>query len=312
LWDGFLRLERDQYTGKGEAMKRLVLVFAFAFITLPLAVYADEYGTIDGLVGAYNDELCRECHKEVYEEWKGSPHSDSVNMALGGLRNFLALGVKDWYKREVTKGEVMRCLDCHAPVMRYATEELALKVAGMVVAAKETSDEKEREAVQRELGKLNVGCLGCHNIKATAIAIAHRGEPEKGAVYGVRGGQISAHRTVRSDELGTALFCMQCHGNYASPDGEVIKCNTLNGSYQDGYVSRGGSRTCQDCHMRAEKRGHRMLGGRDLALVREGIGFNVEVSPYLHLPGKGEKLWTPSAVVSVELENRAGHRIPDG
>jgi hypothetical protein len=64
--------------------------------------------------------------------------------------------------------------------------------------------------------------------------------------------------------------------------------------------------------MRQKGRGHRMMGGRDLALVKEGIGFNLEVSQYMHLPGKGEDRWTPSAIVNVELENRAGHRIPDG
>ncbi len=157
-----------------------------------------------------------------------------------------------------------------------------------------------------------MGCLSCHNLKATSIAPGRLGDPEEGAVYGVHGESSPAHKTIKSAELKTASFCMQCHGTYTAPDGEMIWCNTLNGSYQDAYVSMGGSRTCQDCHMKEKGRGHRMLGGRDLELVREGIGFNVEVSKYQHLPGKGEERWTPSAVVGVELENRAGHRIPDG
>jgi hypothetical protein len=206
----------------------------------------------------------------------------------------------------------MKCLDCHAPAMKFATEELALKVADMIIAAMDSNDKGKRESAVKYLSRLNVGCVSCHGIKATAIAIGRLGEPEAGAVYGVHGKSSPAHKTIKSAELNTALFCMQCHGNYTAPDGEVIKCNTLNGSYQDGYVSRGGSRTCQDCHIRAKGRGHGMPGGRDLGLVREGIGFNVEIAKYLHLPGKGEKKWTPSALVNVELENRAGHRVPDG
>jgi len=40
--------------------------------------------------------------------------------------------------------------------------------------------------------------------------------------------------------------------------------------------------------------------------------------PYGHLPGtltkkvKDPKLWIPNAVVNVFVENKSGHRIPDG
>jgi hypothetical protein len=293
-------------------MKLLALAVFLALLIIPCVALTEEFNTIEELSNAFSDDKCGTCHLRVYEEWLATPHADSMNLSLGGMRNFLVFGVKGWWGREITKDEVMKCLDCHAPLMHFAAEGLALKVADMIVAAKETKDEKKRESIKKELARLNVGCVSCHNIKATAIAPGRLGEPEKGAVYGIEGKPSPAHKTIKSAELGTALYCMQCHGNYTAPDGEVIKCNTLNGSYQDGYVARGGSRTCQDCHMRAKNRGHGMLGGRDLELVREGIGFTVEVSQYLHLPGKGEKLWTPSALVNVELENRAGHRIPDG
>jgi hypothetical protein len=287
------------------------LIF-MAFLLIPALGFSAEYSTVDELVAAYSDETCRKCHAKIYDEWKATPHADSVNLSLGGLRNFAVLGVREWWGRKVTKEEVMKCLDCHAPVVKFATRDLAVKIADMIVTAKETKDKSKKAALTAELSRLNVGCLACHNLKATTVAIGRLGEPEKGAVYGIRGTGSEAHKTIKSAELKTAVFCMQCHGNYTAPDGEVIKCNTINGSYQDAYLARGGSRTCQDCHIKAKGRGHRMLGGRDLALVKEGIGFTAEISRYLHLPGKGEKLWTPSAIVAVALENRAGHRIPDG
>lgn len=293
-------------------MKRLIFTLAAVWVALPVLSFSAPYGSIDELVSAYNDEKCRGCHVEEYEQWKATPHANSVNLALGGMKNFQESGIKQWWKREVTKQDLMKCMDCHAPVLRFATEELVRKVGHMVVTAVETGDERERESLRKELARLNVGCLSCHNLKATSVAPGLRGEPEKGAVYGPGGKEPPAHKTIRSAELTTALFCMQCHGIHTAPDGEEIWCNTLSGSYQHGYVSRGGSRTCQDCHMKDGDRGHRIFGGRDLERVKEGIGFDVEVSKYLHLPGKGEEKWTPSAIVSVALENRAGHRIPDG
>jgi hypothetical protein len=293
-------------------MKTYMYLVLIAFLLVPALGISAEYSTIGKLVAAYDDRKCRECHAQIYAEWKATPHADSVNLSLGGLRNFAVLGVDEWWGRKLTKAEIMKCMDCHAPVVKFATPELAVKIANMIVTAKETKDKKEKAALTAELGRLNVGCVACHNLKATTVAIGRLGEPIKGAVYGTRGNGSTAHRTIKSAEIKTSVFCMQCHGNYTAPDGEVIKCNTLNGSYQDAYLARGGSRTCQDCHIKAKDRGHRMLGGRDLELVKEGIGFTAEISRYLHLPGKGEKLWTPSAIVAVSLENRAGHRIPDG
>ncbi len=107
---------------------------------------------------------------------------------------------------------------------------------------------------------------------------------------------------------------MQCHGVYKAPDGETIQCNTLSGSYQNSYISMGGSKTCQECHM---KKGHLFPGGHDLDTVKEGLGFDVQFAQYQHLPGKikgvkDAKKWVPSVVVTAFVENKTGHRVPDG
>ena len=65
------------------------------------------------------------------------------------------------------------------------------------------------------------------------------------------------------------------------------------------------------------KKGHLFPGGHDLDTVKEGLGFEVQISPYQHLPGqikgvKNPKNWVPSAVVNVFIENKTGHRVPDG
>jgi len=271
-----------------------------------------EFDTIEALAEAYGSEGCGKCHQAAYDEWKATPHADSVNMVLGSLSGFIAYGIRDWWGREVSKAELLKCLDCHAPALNLATERLAREVAGMIVRAAEAKDPAEAAAIKEKLSALNVGCMGCHNLKSTTVDLGRLGPPEAGAVYGPGGRPSPAHKSVRLPGLSTAAFCMQCHGDYEAPDGTVINCNTLNGSYLDAYLARGGTKTCQDCHMRAGGRGHRLLGGRDPAMVKQGIGFALDVRKYQHIPGKGEERWTPSAVVNVELENRAGHRIPDG
>ena len=63
--------------------------------------------------------------------------------------------------------------------------------------------------------------------------------------------------------------------------------------------------------------GHFFPGGHDLATVKKGLGFNVQITDYRHLPGqvpgvKNKKAWVPSALVTAFIENKTGHRVPDG
>lgn len=85
-------------------------------------------------------------------------------------------------------------------------------------------------------------------------------------------------------------------------------CNTLSQSYYHGYISMGGRKTCQECHMYAKDRGHRFPGGHDLDIVKDGIGFQAEIKGFRYGVGK----WIPAVNVEAFLTNKAGHRVPDG
>ncbi len=290
-------------------MKRLYPVVIVLFVLgLIIPAQAQMANTIDELVKMFDDSKCKECHPQQYSEWEKSWHSKSVVSSLKGMSNFFSIGVPKEWERKLTKKEVMKCLDCHAPTMKYASEELAVEVANMIVKAFTTKDEKEKKALKKELSKLNVGCLGCHNVKATTISLGLLGEPERDTIYTSREVFSPAHKTIPVNTMDKSLFCAQCHGIYYAPDGEAIYCNTLNGSYYDNYRARGGLETCQDCHMKKKNRGHTFPGGHDLEIVKEGIDFNAEIYGIRHSVGK----WIPRAIVNVSLENKAGHRIPDG
>lgn len=295
----------------------VVSAIGLALLLLPinLAAMDKQAETIDELVEMFDESSCMDCHDEIHNEWSGSWHAQSVVSSLGSIHNFIEIGVKKEWETTLTKGQLLKCLDCHAPVINFASEKLAVEIGEKIVTAFKEKDTPAGDAAKKELSKLNIGCLSCHNIKATAAAPGFNGPAEEGMIYGPRGDDAGdAHETLQAIDMTRSAFCMQCHGVYKAADGETIQCNTLSGSYRNGYVARGGSQTCQDCHM---KKGHLFPGGRDLETVKEGLGFDVQINPYKHLPGqikdvKDPKLWVPSAVINVFIENKAGHRVPDG
>jgi mono/diheme cytochrome c family protein len=287
-------------------MKAVQLLVAALIVALPFAVQA-EYKTIDDLAKAYSVDKCKTCHAKVHDDWKTSYHSQSIVHSLGGMRNFIVVGLGQEWKKPVNKENLMRCMDCHAPMLREASESLARQVADMIVAAVDEKDEGKKAAAKKELAKLNVNCIVCHNSK---ISIAKNlvGTPKPGVYYGPTGKASPAHGTEKTPVISTALFCGQCHGIYTPPDGDFIGCNTLYGSYQDGFRGNGGTETCQDCHMKAGNKGHRFPGAYNVEMVREGIAVDVQAAGVKLTPGK----WVPTVVVNVGLINNAGHRIPDG
>jgi len=295
-------------------LRKLSGLVVLLILTAFSMVQAKEATTVDELVAMFDDKKCAECHDEIYAEWKESWHAKAINSSLSGMRNFIAVGLAKEWDTPLTKNEVLKCLDCHAPVVNYASEELAVEIGNLIVTAFEKKGSAEGNNASAELAKLNVGCYSCHNIKATAIAPGLRGDPQPGVIYGPNGNESDFHESIETTDLKTSAFCMQCHGVYHAPDGETIQCNTLSGSYRHGYLAAGGSKTCLECHY---SKGHLFPGGHDLDTVKKGLGFDLQIAKYKHIPGqiKGVKdpsEWVPSAVVTVFVENKAGHRIPDG
>ena len=287
-------------------MRFLKCIVIVTLTVLPLVASA-EYSTLDDLSKAYGDEACKACHERVHKEWKESYHAQSVVHSLGGMRNFIVIGLGKEWNKPVSKEHLMRCMECHAPLLKDASESLVREIAGLIVAAVDDKDETKKATARKELAKLNVNCIICHNTK-TSIEKNLRGAPKPGVYYGPSGKPTPAHGTEKSAAISSALFCGQCHGVLSPPDGDLLVCNTLYGSYQDGYRGNGGTETCQDCHMKKNNRGHTFPGAYQEEIVREGIGLDVQAAAVRLTPGK----WIPTAVITIGLTNKAGHRIPDG
>jgi len=92
-----------------------------------------------------------------------------------------------------------------------------------------------------------------------------------------------------------------------------VQCATLYGSYLHAYIPAGGTKTCQQCHMKDGD--HYMppnFNERDelSARLRESLPLEVDTLAYTYHPK--EDAFFPMVVVKTKITSKAGHRIPDG
>jgi hypothetical protein len=304
-------------------MKTLMILTLFLFVALPLSAFAiksepAKANTIDELAKMYDVSSCRQCHSKIYEEWENSLHAKSL---IGSPRTIstLARAIKDgmmheWVKSGINKVEdikvkhMMTCLKCHLPQLKNATDALAVEIA---TAALDGASGK-KEALEK-LESVGINCLICHNMKA----IVHKwvdGEPEKGVIYGNKEGPHGDKMfniLKKGHIMKESIMCGQCH--CLGPNFEMeepTQCATLYGSYLHAYVPSGGLKTCQECHMLGNKKGHLMPAYRDSDEARNAVRVDFDAMGYYFLKEADDSI--PLAVVTLKMTNNAGHRIPDG
>lgn len=287
---------------------------SFALLSAP-GYCADKDGakakTVDELAKMYDVSSCRECHKEIFDQWEKSLHARSIigtprtsdafgrmvkEYLIGGQWKYA--GVKKLSDLKVEHVEI--CLRCHLPQIKDATDEVAQQLARAAM-----------DGDMATLGKVSINCLVCHNEKA----IIHKwvdGFPEKGVIYGNKTGPhpgAKVYTTLKkSPVINESIFCGQCHGLGPIFDSDMpIHCATAYGSHMHAYIPSGGTQTCQDCHM---KQGHLMPAYRNPETAKEAVTVNLETMSYYFHPKAFE--WIPEAVVTVKMTSNAGHRIPDG
>ncbi len=258
--------------------------------------------TLDELVKMFDSSSCKECHEKIYEQWEKSHHA----RPLMGIDDELFL--KSYIKRSPASQkpghQVMKrdfpCFKCHFPQIKYGTDAVAGEIANATL--------KDDKATIR---KLNISCLVCHNEKS----VVH-GRPEKGVVYGNKDVPDHEDRPVKkSPLLKNSLLCGQCHGLgpvLDSPD-MPVQCATLYGSYLHAYIPAGGTKTCQECHMKDAD--HYMppdFNKRDdlSSRLRESLPMEVQTLAYTFHPT--EEKFFPMVVLKTKITSKAGHRVPDG
>lgn len=259
------------------------------------------------LIAAGDSGGCRECHEQVHRQWEGSHHARSL-MGLDGwifMQAYLKKGPlavsqsgRPGQPGQATKAN-FPCAKCHLPQLLNAPDQAAAQLAAAVLA-----DDKAT------VGRLNIGCLVCHNLKAVV-----RGRPEPGVIYGSRDIPDHPGRPVKKSALlKDPLFCGQCHGLGPNLEFEhPVQCATLYGSYLHAYLPAGGSRTCQDCHWQnGDHSAPPDFNRREetAARLRASLPLAVEALAYSFQPKDGDH--RRLLVVRTRITSQAGHRIPDG
>jgi len=258
----------------------------------------------------YDIKLCAECHADKYEEWKTSSMGNSIAdpRVLRGMRTFIRLAIDK--EEALERRDLSICLNCHIPQIKDATTELVIHIGDLVLTAVEDADGAKRDAAIKELSKLNLNCLGCHNLKGAGFS----SQPQEKTIYGPKDLEFSPHagfgfRTVQSKLFTTSEFCAQCH--HCPPDVPWKQCPTLYTSYVDDFIKKGRSETCQDCHMDGKKLSHKFLGPNNLDFLKSSVSLTVNARPTRYIDIFENKKM-PAVVLQVTLENHAGHVIPHG
>lgn len=295
-------------------MRFIILMMISVFVLMPLSnVDAQKAKTIDELAKQFDSSQCKTCHAEIYAQWEKSHHARPLMGVKGGLMlTPLALkkgapGSTAFSEDDPKKMKIgnFPCFKCHLPqAVTHAEDSVAVELAEALLA-KDSA----------KVGKLQITCMVCHNEKA----IIHKrelGAPEKGVIYGKK--DIPGHAggpVKKSAILKDSVFCGQCHGQGPNLEfDQAFQCANLYGSYLHNYISGGGTKTCQECHMGA-KSDHLIAPNfnddkQTSELYAKALALDIETLGYEWLKKAGT--YVPKIVVGTKLTSSAGHRIPDG
>jgi hypothetical protein len=291
---------------KGGIILSFILLISSVALSQPIT-------SLEEIEKRYDIRICIECHEDVHDEWKNSWHAKSIidPRVLKTWRTFIIRGL-DQEPQMSRKNLKEACLPCHAPQTKDITPELSEKIANMIVTAVEDGNQTKRENTKKELAKLNINCLVCHNLKATPD-----GKSEAKTIYGPKGPEqidTSSHeelgfKTIKSDFLRTTEFCAQCH--IPAPPGTAPGIGTFS-TYKEYYLKKGGKETCHSCHMRKDEEvSHRFPGVYEGDFTSQWIDIKIEPWPASYINHMENKV-IKALDLGIEVINKGAHIIPHG
>ncbi|MEA3412938.1 MAG: cytochrome c family protein [Pseudomonadota bacterium] len=254
-----------------------------------------------------SSQVCRACHEDIYEQWSGSMHANSVALKDPIHGGFYQMVIGDPTKEGVKtkKGKYPVCLKCHSP---------------------NAARDKKTKLDARPAYSEGVNCLSCHMMESYKGTESPEGKAQYGtdayvmsktALQAPSGQTYSVH-TAPSDGsddrspvelpfhpfpmVGNAMHksneaCMGCHDRRDNFKGAPL-CVT-----GDEYNMVGSFVSCQSCHMpRIDGiANHTMGGGHDEGMVKEASIMNMETEV------QGDQI-----KAKVEVHNRLPHAFPTG
>lgn len=270
-----------------------------------------------------SSDTCKQCHKEIYKQWKGSMHAQSTALEDPIHGTFYGAVIGDPRAEGVTSkaGKYPVCLQCHSPnAAKDKTTKLDAKPAyaeGVNCVACHTL--AKFKGTKGADGKLQLG-LKAYETSATLqgpqgfkTQFADAGEDMFGGVSDEGDQKPNPHlgedvemdgkviasmpMTGNARQLKTNDACMGCHD--FRPNGKGVPlCRT-----GDEYHDANSGVACTSCHMPISGgiADHTMGGGHDIAMLKRAVVLSVQSET------NGDQLKT-----TVTMENKQPHSLPTG
>jgi hypothetical protein len=233
-------------------------------------------------------ESCGTCHKEIYDEWKTSIHSQAYRDPF-----FHAYWTKDKH--------TWVCLNCHSPLENQQPTLITEIPRDRVERAVQAPNPQYDADYQHE----GVTCAACH--------------VRDGVILGPFDDAVAPHPTKADPTFRTTQLCYRCHSVVGGPAQFYNggPCGTYP-EYESGYWMKERGFICQSCHMPEierpvatggplrKGRQHLWRGGHDPAMVKQAVDIKVVAEPAEPKPGDKVR-------VTLTLINAgAGHKLPTG
>jgi len=295
---------------------RLTFVVSLLCLATTTAWSAEESASLHDVA----PEACKQCHEEIYTQWKESMHANSSALKdpIHGAFYKSVMGDPTVEGLKSKKGKYPVCLKCHAPV------------AAM---------EKKTKLDAKPAYSNGIGCVTCHSFTKFKGNETKEGKPLYGidayeidtaSLHGPSGNTYTTERVPEGSKWPTAInhtvplqgnsaalfrsndACMGCHEKRSNAKGTPL-CVTGQ-EYRDSknFVA------CQACHMSIVtvpklKDGktvegqtvsiadHSMAGGHDGRMVTRGIAMSMETEK----AADGIK-------AKITVTNRLPHAFPTG
>ena len=250
--------------------------------------HAIPFQQIPAGIDSLRAEACGTCHKEIYEEWKTSIHSQAYQDPF-----FHAYWTKDKH--------VWVCLNCHSPL----ENQQPTLIKDIPRQRVEKSPQLPNPQYDPEYQKEGVTCAACH--------------VRDGTILGPFDDSVAPHPTRFDPSFRTTQVCYRCHNVISGPAQfyNVGPCGTYS-EYEGKFFMKDRGMICQSCHMpeieRAvavggpirQGRQHLWRGGHDPEMVKRAMAVQVVANPPNPKPGDEMK-------VTLTLINAgAGHKLPTG
>ncbi|CCQ74994.1 cytochrome c family protein [Magnetospira sp. QH-2] len=286
-----------------------------AFAAIMLAAFTAQAVEIKGKSVPLNHvsaEDCKDCHKEIYTQWKGSMHAQSTASGDPIHNAFYRNVVGDPHMEGVKtkKGAYPVCLQCHVPnaAVDKVTKTDAMPAYKEGVNCTACHALKAFKGIRTEDGKFRLGMMAYERGETlsgpTGFTSASGGEgdgldgmDEKDNPHVAETKGLYMPLEGKSRMFRTSAACMGCH-DQRNNGNNVPLCQTGT-EYSDG----GSKVQCQVCHMSVTNgvADHSMGGGHNMGMLKRAMVLDVTAEKAGDMIKAG-----------IYMENLQPHTMPTG